>query len=237
VVADKSAADKISDFTGAIIVLFFVIACIFFMILRFIKEILIPFLIGLFFVLLGVVLAITLVRLLVHLIAYLTFKKRSRLKIAALSKQIFELDAHDSTRQQRMSDWPTRERHANQARLQQHALTREELNTKRQNRATALADYLANRLETVNRSRRKLARKTAAGVNVNLSQKLARQDTEASLLEVKINRLRRRYYIEPDPAFERKERMYPVISGFDRFVSNGLKRCWARIARVQPDSL
>ncbi len=233
----KSLADDIRNLVGAIIIAFFVIAIVLYAIVKFITEILLPLLVGLFLIVVAVVLIVISGRLLAHLIAYLTLRKRARRKIVALSKKIFQLNVTDSTLRKQMSAWPSDHVHAIKSDLHRHATTREELEAKRKNVATALANHLANRLDKVNRSQRRLRAKTAAGVSNELSEKLVKKNRKAALLEIRINRLKARYHIEPDPAFERGERMYPMIKGFDRVISISLKRCWHRITRVQPDTL
>lgn len=228
--SSKGLNDRINDFTGAVVAMFVAICIILYIIYKFITEVLIPFLIGVFLIAVALVLTIFLARLLVQLIAYLTLERRCRRRIAALSKNLSQLRANDFDTRQRIAGWPDAQRLSAEASLRQRAETASELTAQRQNAAIALADHLADRLARVDKARRRASRKLTADVSDKLNRKLDKKNGEAALLGLRIDRLRNRYYIEPDPAFERKRRKYPAISEFDRFVSDSLRRWWNRRA-------
>jgi hypothetical protein len=222
--SSKSFSDKSNEFFGAIVFGIIVIAIVLYIIYKLIVEIIIPVLIVVFLVAVAFVLAVVLVRVLAHLFAYLTLENRCRRKLATLSEKVSQLDAYVSTAEERISDWPSQRRHAVEAELQQLATKREKMNDQIQNTATALADHLADKLDGINKSRTKILRKIDRGGSEKLSRKLEKREGEASLLEAEIERLRTEYYIEPDPAFERKVRKYPTLSKFDRFVASRFNR-------------
>lgn len=214
--SSKGFNDKANEFLGIIVFAMILVAIILYIVYKFITEILIPVLIVLFFAGVALIGTVLLVRILAHLFAYLTLEKRCRRKIAVLSENISQLDEYLSATIQRGL--------AGDAELQRRSVRREELIAQRQNAATALADHLADKLDKVNRSQSRLSRKVARHANDKLLQKLERKNNEAALLEVEIERLKSEYDIEPDPAFERKERKYPRLSSFDRFVSSRFNR-------------
>ncbi len=216
--------DKVKEFLATIVVAIIVIYIILYLIYKFITEILIPILIGLFLIALALILTILLVRVLAHLFSYLTLEKRCGRKISDLSEKVSQLDAYISAAGQRIPDLSARQRSAAEAELRERDITLEALKIKRRNIATALADHLADKLDGVNRSRNKILRKIDRHESDKLKQKLEKKDEKVSILEAEIERLKIEYYIEPDPAFERKERKYPIISGFDRLVSSLFNR-------------
>lgn len=212
--------DRFKEFLGLVVLAIVIIWVILYLIYKLITEILIPILIGLFFIALGLALTTLLIRVLAHLFAYLTLERRCRTKLAALGEKISQLDAYISSAGQRIADMPISERLAAERELRQRDVKYAELQAQKRNVATALADHLSDKLDGVDRSRQRLSRKLDKHESDKLRDKLKRKDEKASLLGAEIERLKNKYYVEPDPAFERKERKYPWISAFDRFVAS-----------------
>ena len=75
----------------------------------------------------------------------------------------------------------------------------------------------------MNNSRYRLAHKIEKQANDKFIQRLEKKDKEAVLLERQIEELKADYRTPPVHVSERKERMYPIISRFDRFVIAFLK--------------
>jgi hypothetical protein len=218
--ASKDLNDQIKEFLGLIVLAIIVIFVVLFLIYKFITEILIPILIGLFLLALGLVLTIISVRVLAHLFAYFTLEKRCRRKLAALTGKVSQLDESEATMVERMSTWPDQRQFTAKAELGRLGIARDELNNQIQNTATALADHLADKLDAVNRSRNKTLRKIQRRPSDKLNQKQEKEDKKAAHFVSELERLELEYYIEPDPAFKRKERKYPLISAFDSYVSS-----------------
>ncbi len=189
----KSFADQIGEFAGAIVVAVIVFAIILYAIYKFITEILIPVLIGLFLIALTLVLTTLLIRVCAQLWAWLTLEKRCRRKIAALDREILDLDENIATIKERMEDWPAQQRRIAETDLRQRVETRDERHVKLHASATALADHLADRLDSVNRSRRRTAHRIEKQASEELKQKLQDKDARASVLEEELKQLRIQY--------------------------------------------
>lgn len=216
--------DRFKEFLGLIVVGIVVIWIALSLIYKLITDVLIPILVGLLIIALVLGLATLLARGFAHLFAYLTLEKRCRRKIAGLNEKISQLEGYISDAGQRIPGLPPHQKSAAQVELRKREGTREALETERRNIATALADHLSDKLDGVNHTRDKLSRKIESGGGDKLRRKLEEADEEASLLREEIEGLKTDYYAEPDPAFERKERKYPIISAFDRFVFSFVNR-------------
>jgi hypothetical protein len=216
--SNKSFNEQAKGFLGivvaAIVLIFIVVKIIYWVV----TEYVIPFLIGLFLFGLALLLGIILVRLFAKLVAYLTLRRRRRQQIASLSEEISQLEKHVLVTNKRGI--------ADGARLRSLGITGREKYAEQQNAATALADHLQNELDGLNKARARIERKIERRASDKLSRKLEKVNRRTVPLETEIEQLKNNHDIEPDPAFKRKERMYPMISGFDSFISSRFKRNW-----------